>query len=413
MPNVAHQLQLHFDPAHVAILRRIADAAGRNGARAYLVGGASRDAILGVPHLDLDVMYHGGGPDLPDAIAAGTGGSVTARTEFGTAKLEIEGLLVDLAIARRETYPHPGALPEVFPGTLEEDAARRDFSINAIAVSLSQGTWGDLFDPHHGFEDIKSGTVRALHGRSFADDATRILRAARYAGRLGFRLDGATAAWLARDMHHLGAISGDRVRHELVRIFREPEVSEILAMLEAWGAFRAVLPEWIVDAATLASAGKAAAEPGPQRDARMLALLAYAVAPGRVEALLDRLRPDAEGIKAVRDVHAVKSRYPQLAEPSLKGSDLVFALRGMDPAAVEVCALVAGDALVQGRLLDYLSRLRAIRPSLTGDDLLSLGVPEGPMVGRLLRELHVARLDGHLRSRDEEIAFLRARLPGA
>ena len=146
---------------------------------------------------------------------------MAARSPFGTAKLRAGGIEMDLAAARTETYAHPRALPTVAPGDIDRDLARRDFSINAMAVSLGTETWGELRDPFEGRRDLDRGVVRVLHEGSFIDDATRILRAVRYAGRMGFRLEAETERLLKRDLAQLGGIGGDRVRRELARVFSE------------------------------------------------------------------------------------------------------------------------------------------------------------------------------------------------
>ena len=138
------------------------------------------------------------------------------------------GVSLDLVMARRESYAAPGALPTVEPGSLADDLARRDFSINAMAVSLSAESWGDLTDPFDGAGDLERRIIRVLHPSSFRDDATRLFRAARYAGRLGFGLEPETERLAREGAGFIDTISGDRVRRELERIFEEPRAADIL-----------------------------------------------------------------------------------------------------------------------------------------------------------------------------------------
>src|SRR4051794_33719546 len=168
-------------------LERIREAAG--GTPAYLVGGAVRDLLLGrEDRADIDVVVEG---DVA-AIAAALGGEARSHERFGTATVRVGDLVADLAAARAESYAHPGALPEVRPAALADDLARRDFSVNAMAIPL--GGEARLIDPHEGAGDVERRALRVLHGRSFVDDPTRALRAARYAARLGFALDPETEA---------------------------------------------------------------------------------------------------------------------------------------------------------------------------------------------------------------------------
>src|SRR3954451_22837564 len=150
----------------------------------YLVGGAVRDLLLGRERADVDLMVEGDAT----ALAAELGGANSEHDRFGTVKVDVEGHEVDIAGARTETYEKPGALPTVTPAaSVEEHLARRDFTVNAMAIPL-QGE-PRLLDPHGGKSDLEQGLLRVLHDRSFVDDPTRAIRAARYASRFGFRLE--------------------------------------------------------------------------------------------------------------------------------------------------------------------------------------------------------------------------------
>ena len=227
MSSIADQLERRLAPDRLHLLRRAAAIAARRGARLYLVGGAVRDVLLGGSPTDLDVVADGAFAGLPDALASGLGGRVIARSQFDTAKLAVDDLTLDLARARTESYARPGALPDVRPGTMREDLTRRDFSVNAMAFSLTEGDWGVLLDPHGGAADLRARLIRVLHPGSFVDDATRILRAVRYAGRLGFEIESATRGLLERDLRRLDTISGDRLRRELALLLAEDEVAHL------------------------------------------------------------------------------------------------------------------------------------------------------------------------------------------
>src|SRR5512134_2481200 len=147
---------------------------------AYLVGGAVRDLLLGRTRTDLDLAVDG---DV-GAIARALGEDVTTHERFGTATVRVGDLVVDLARSRAESYERPGALPAVTSAPIAEDLARRDFTINAMAVPLTGKA--ELIDPYGGLEDLRVGVLRVLHERSFVDDPTRALRAARYAARFHF-----------------------------------------------------------------------------------------------------------------------------------------------------------------------------------------------------------------------------------
>jgi tRNA nucleotidyltransferase (CCA-adding enzyme) len=387
-------------PPQRLALERAIDQARRSRVDLYLVGGAVRDLLLGEGHVDLDLMLEGDAIAFADDVAAQLRAKVTRHPRFGTASLKGDGFHLDFAQARSETYERPGALPRVRPAALRDDLARRDFSVNAMALRLTGGR-GDIVDPHGGRRDIAAKLVRVLHEGSFQDDATRILRALRYEGRLGFRLDEQTEAWLRRDLSYLATISGARVRRELERIALEPRAAEILARAESLGALGAT--HTALRFAPIAGAVESASQRAmPHRIEVVFAVL--------LAGATDRQRSDATGRlaltgaqeAAVRGLVALQATEVQLATDGLSPSEAVRLLEGRPVAAIEAFALLREGAAAGERARRYLDEWRRVRPRLDGHDLAALGVDPGPPVGALLRMLREARLDGRTRDRDDE-----------
>jgi tRNA nucleotidyltransferase (CCA-adding enzyme) len=325
---------------------------------------------------------------------------VTRHPRFGTASLKGEGFHLDFAQARAETYERPGALPRVQPAGLQDDLARRDFSINAMALRLT-GDREDLVDPHGGRRDIEAKLVRVLHERSFQDDATRILRALRYEGRLGFRLEQHTKAWLCRDLSYIASISGARVRHELERIAIEPRAAAILARGEALGALGAT--HAALRFAPVADAVERAVQRAmPHRMEVGFALLLAGASEGQRHDAIGRLALTGAQDAAVRGVVGLQGIATNLGEEGLPPSEVVRLLEGRPVAAIEAFALLREGSPAGERARQYLDEWRRVRPRLDGHDLAALGVEPGPPVGTLLRLLRDARLDGRTRDRDAE-----------
>ena len=431
MTNVVSILEGRLGPARADLLRSAARAASDLGLSLHLVGGSVRDSLLGQTPTDLDVSYtvvpakapdqpcrRGGfetrpDPDVADALAKALGGVASDRSRFGTAKLRAGGVSLDLVMARRETYAAPGALPTVEPGSLADDLARRDFSINAMAVSLSAESWGDLADPFDGAGDLQRRAVRVLHPASFRDDATRLLRAARYAGRLGFGLEPETERLAREGAAFIDTISGDRVRHELERIFDEPRAADILRIADGLGLLRAIHP-------ALRPAERPDTIEG-ERGPAMLAGLALGLSPQEAEEVSERLNLGSEWSRVVRDTAAVRELLPELGS-DLAPSRVYRLLHGRHEAAVSAWAAApvgdhphpnplpsrergqerGNDERAAANVRLYLSRLRHVSTSLSGGDIVAMGVPEGPRVGEVLRELLDARLDGVVESEEEE-----------
>ena len=190
--NIATLLEERL-PAQVwRLLQRAGDVADGTGIPLYLVGGTVRDALLGQPTWDVDLVVEGTAQAFAAALGETVGGRIVSHSQFGTVQLRTDELRVDIAASRQERYARPGALPIVSPGTLAEDLHRRDFSINAIAVALNKERWSQVLDPEGGWADIQAKRVRVLHDGSFQDDPTRVLRALRYSVRIGFALEAAT-----------------------------------------------------------------------------------------------------------------------------------------------------------------------------------------------------------------------------
>jgi tRNA nucleotidyltransferase (CCA-adding enzyme) len=350
-------------------LTAVHDLAG--GKPVYLVGGAVRDLLLGHGRTDIDLVVEGDAT----ALASRLGGDVVEHERFATAKVRLGEHDVDIATARSETYPHPGALPEVEPTAgIAADLARRDFTINAMAIPLRRDV--ELIDPHHGRADLESGLLRILHASSFEDDPTRALRAARYAARLSFDLEPDTADLLSEA--DLGTVSTDRREAELLRLAGETEAARGFALLTEWGLLE--LPEHGVELAARV-AGLLTEQPWTEAAQRDRAVLAAAL--GRWDG--------AEALAA--------------ADPK-RPSDAVQLAGVASPLE-----LILARALGAEWLDRYLGEWRAVALEIDGEDLIAAGVPQGPRIGQGLGEALRRKLDGEISSRAEELdaALLAAR----
>ena len=394
-------LEEHLAAVHHGLLQAAGEAASHHGLDLFLVGGTVRDLLLGLPPRDLDLSAVGLTDTSVRSLAAELDGRVASSSQFGTFKLNVRDTTVDVAMARNERYRAPGELPEVSPGSLADDLARRDFSINAMAVSLAPGSWGTLIDPHGGRRDLENRVVRTLHQESFVDDATRILRAVRYSARLDFPIEPDTLAALRRDIRYLDAIKGDRVRHELERIFDEERATVALAAARDLGVLRAIDSGLSAEDATLARLSRLAVTE-PDRALIFLCSLVYGTSPRDAARLTTRLNLGARSSRAVHDSLSISQSAEELRSPRLPPRRIHRLLRGLDPIAVRAALLTASEPALAEHLRQYLCELRHVTTVLNGDDLLAMGVPEGPKIGHLLDELLAARMDGLLVTREDE-----------
>lgn len=392
--NVSDRLANRLSDARLRVLAHISSLAARQGTDVYLVGGSVRDILANGPVLDIDVMASGGSARIVESILAEDGAEVRKSSAFGTWTLAADGVQFDLSTARRETYDRPGALPTVAPGTVMDDLARRDFSVNAMAISLAGNSWGDLLDPHGGVRDLERGVLRILHDRSFEDDATRIVRAVRYSRRVCLSLEPRTATLLEQGLPYLETVSGDRIRREIERIFLDPQAAAMLETADDWGVLRAIHPALQIDLDALRSAGRSTRMDAARRSALLLAVMTHSIRPHDVESVIRRLNMSSEWGRIIRDTAAVRGRLRDLADAGAARSSVRSLLDGLHPIAVESLASASDDPVVASRLREYIDKLQHIRPLLDGGDLIAMGAAEGPLVGTLLAELLDARLDG-------------------
>jgi tRNA nucleotidyltransferase (CCA-adding enzyme) len=400
-------------------LLRFITAAGElvaaKGQSLYLVGGAVRDLFLGRSNLDLDLVVEGDAPSLARQIARQKGMKVVTHPHFGTATISIDNASFDIVTARSESYFRPGALPAVKPGTIRDDLYRRDFTINAMAAHLHPERFGELVDPYDGKGDLDRGLIRVLHGDSFRDDPTRIWRAIRYEQRLGFRLEPETESLLRRDLAVMDAVSGDRLRHELERILKEDEPEKAVNRAYDLGVLQR-LTSSLQGNGWISRRFERARQASPDLQAEpvvYLALLAWRLDKGQIEAFIERLNFDRGTTRVLRQIPPLKEILQSLEAPDLRPSEIYHRLERYRAQAILTAALATDSEPVHRRLALYLSSLRAVSPSLNGDDLKRMGVPPGRKLGGTLRALIDARLDGVVTSREEEEALVRRWLSGS
>ncbi len=342
----------------------------------FLVGGAVRDLLRAETPEDLDLAVEGElGP-----VLARLGEPAARHERFGTATVIVGGRRIDLARTRAESYPRPGALPEVRPAGIGEDLRRRDFTVNTLALDLASG---ELRSVPGAEADVAAGRLRVLHPRSFADDPTRLLRMARYAGRLGFRVEEETGARARAAVcgGALGTVSGPRIGTEVGLLAREPLAA--WAALRELGADEAIVPGFGLRDPDLAARALERLGPDDHPDRVVLALVFAGVEDPH--ALARRL-----GLPAPEPVVAVRGR---------SRTEVADALRSPEQAAI--AAALGGEEEAGW----WLEEGRRLALEITGDDLRAAGVAPGPEMGRALRAVLAAKREGEVSGRPAELAF--------
>ncbi|MEM7482450.1 MAG: hypothetical protein AAF481_14840 [Acidobacteriota bacterium] len=380
------------------------------GPRRYLVGGPVRDLLLRRPVTDLDLAVDGDAESLVQRAAEALRGAVTEHQRFATWRLDLAtGERLDFAALRRESYPAPGHLPAVRPGDLESDLRRRDFTVNAMAIELAESLSGPLHDPHGGREDLRSRHLRVLHQGSFSDDPTRLWRSARFAARLGFKLEPESARWAGQAVagRALETLSGPRLAREIEYLFEDEgglRPAAYAAAARALGLWRALDPR-------LATSPPADEE--LERGAHRWRQRSGTAPPWTVAfgAILDALE-SAEASALVERLGLSRATAGELlARPS---ADLAKRLTAAGERYGVLLTAELGNlpTAVRARLWARNGGLRrwieifegAPSPKVTGATLIAAGARPGPALGEALTRTHGALVDGTI-GPAEELAY--------
>jgi tRNA nucleotidyltransferase (CCA-adding enzyme) len=415
----------------VGLLREIGQLGDQRGCQVYVVGGVVRDLLLGHVTLDLDLTVEGDGIAFARLVADRYGAGLAVFERFATARLVFpDGLKMDIATTRRESYAQPAVLPTVQPASIEEDLYRRDFTINAIAMQLNPGQFGRLLDAYGGQRDLRAHTIRVLHAGSFQDDPTRVFRAIRFEQRFGFRLERPTLRLLVQAVstNLIQQLSGLRLQNEILLLFAEHDPLRTIARLAQLKLLRFLhrrlcytkTVKRVITAVPKALDWWARRFQDSVIDRPIVHLMALSSesSPAVVAAMIRRLvlsREQAENVSAGgRRVDRALKRlankgtvrpsqmYRLLADLSNEALVLLLAKQVSRQHGVRL-------SLLKRHLLTYVKN-RAVKTALTGRDLQAMGLKPGPQYKTILGKLLNARIDGIITTEAEERAFVQKRL---
>lgn len=386
------------------------------GYTAYLVGGLVRDLILGYENLDYDIVVEGSAIEVAKRLARSTGARVDAYRRFDTAVVIFKtGLRFDLATARTEFYEKPGALPKVQRSGIRSDLLRRDFSINALAMSLSRKNFGEIVDVAGGLKDLRNKTIRVLHSLSFIEDPTRVIRAIRFEAKFNFKMDETTES-LAREAVRLSMLKkapSVRLRDELFDLFKEDSFMIAIFRAEELGVFKSLFPGFKLT----------------PKKRKMLKQISE-----------HKFEETTREIKKISVFAALLSDYPQefcsemATELKLNANDkkifletlqlimekdtkltsnseiYEFLSRFKEKSLISASYLLSKSSPLKNAISRYLRQIKDIKPPLSGSELLSLGFQESPALGQVKQEIFKLYLDGKIKSKDEAIMYAKKRL---
>ena len=419
MPNLAQLLTSKSSTEYQHVFQLCRDIANEldevDGV--YVVGGVVRDLILDREPGDIDLSVVGDAKVFAATLANRMGASNPVESQFLTYKIvlrDLDGLSeIDVVNARSETYAGPAALPDITPGSIDDDLKRRDFTINSMAISLNDSDWGTLFDPTNGFADTMRKRIKVHHDESYVVDPTRIFRTVRYAVRLGYSIDSRTIELISHTLDNIGRLSGARIRHEFELMLTEPNRVDILKKSEDLGLLAAISPSLRVGAKAL-QVLESQAEDGSisSEMTDLLAIATFGLNEDEAKQVVLRFDGPGDWGESILGNAALSKLVAVLDEPNIKPSEVSEILQPIPLASINAY-IAAGPPLPRrDRMTDYITRIRFIQPEISGTDLLAEGIPEGPVIGKLMDVVRRAKLDGTVSTKQEELDLAKSRLPG-
>lgn len=430
MENLTEKLKSQPEEI-LARLKFIAALAGEFNYPVYIVGGFVRDLILGVEDFDLDIVLEGDGIHFAKELADELKADFIKHRRFQTATIVIKaqthpqgkffgsGTKIDIATARKEIYEQPASLPRVSQGTIKDDLGRRDFSINAMAVSISESTFGQLVDFYDSREDLRNKRIRVLHCLSFIDDPTRILRAIRFEQRFNFSFEKTTLRLLkeAVGLKMLQKVHKHRLRDELILIFKEPQAVRCIRRVYDLCGFEFIHQGLRLSSPMLAMLKKANEihiwfrNNFPHKRRLELRVLYLAVLLEGLSSLtLRKVLTEFAFHKSESKIVLSYKSDTQRVSLKLKGAASPSSIyKILEPLRYEVIILIlakTNEARIKNKLKDFLRLYNGSRIFTSGHELKALGITPGPDFKEILKTLLYAKLDKKFHTKEEELSYL-------
>ncbi|MDD3906331.1 MAG: CBS domain-containing protein [Candidatus Omnitrophica bacterium] len=438
--NLAKKMSAVLPADVMALARKIGRKANSLNYTAFIVGGLVRDLILGVKNLDLDIVIEGPAIKMGEELAKDLGAALIIHRRFGTCTLITKatgynlrgnrvgyrvgcsGFKIDLATARREVYERPAALPTVEFSSLKDDLVRRDFTINAMALSLNKESFGRLIDFFGGERDLARGVIKVMHDASFIDDPTRVFRAVRFEQRFGFTIDPHTEDLIknAIKIEMFDKVEPQRIRDELIAILKEDDPCRAVRRMSELDELRFLHPKIKFDSriVKLCRAINSTCDRYDGSIFRKRSVERWLI---YLMALFDRL--------SYNDVSSICSRFAlrrsetirllsckedadkaakALASASAVSPSIIY--RILEPLSFEVILFITSKAFspkVAARVEDFFRKLNGARVNINGADIASMGLSPCPEYKTILDKVLYAKLDGKVKTRKAELELTR------
>ncbi len=408
--NIKDKLQ-KIDKDHYSLLINIGKVAEEQNLKAYLVGGMVRDLLLGFNNLDIDIVIENNAALLAESLVKKIPNChLSAKHDrFHTAKVifNINGknIPVDLASTRQETYEYPGALPTVKVSDLQKDLIRRDFTINALAVSLLPNNFGEVVDLFNGLEDLKSKKIKILHDKSFINDPTRMIRAVRFAAKLGFEIEPNSQKLLKQTIDSkqfdnlIEKIRGDRVKIEIRYLFNLPDVEKAINVFFDFGIYRMVSTELKPCRGAI---NRPPIDGINQQWLIYLGIMLKDQTTQNQEKIMSNLQLTGDEVKIIK---GGLTAFDHLNKLDKIDSILIYReLKSLTTESIAIIKALATKKNNLSSLIDEFTRKTSqIKLEVTGQDLINMGVSQGKQVGEILDKVLEIKIKNPNMKKNDEI----------
>lgn len=404
-PNIKDKLE-SIDNDHFSLLVNIGKVAHQEKLKAYLVGGMVRDLLLNFDNLDIDIVVENNAKQLSEALVKRFSNCELAakHDRFHTAKLifhfDSKNIPVDLASTRQEIYEHSAALPKVKVSELKKDLLRRDFTINALAISLMPDEFGGVVDLFDGLTDLKNKKIRVLHDLSFIDDPTRMIRAVRFACKLGFEIEEHTQKLLDKAINSkqfdnlIEKIRGDRVKIEIRYLFNLLNIEEAIQGFFESGIYRMVSTE-------LKRIGVSAYRRIGEGEKQWLIYLAFIMkdlSSQTQEKIMRNLQITSDEIKIIKNAFQA---HRKLKEKDIDSIHVYKTFKDLPTESILIVKLLMPE--INDLADEYLNKTSRIKLEITGEDLMKIGIKEGKQIGEILQKVLELKIKNPNMNREDEV----------
>ena len=421
--NVKSLLKERLGPELLSQLEKISEAARKNRATVYMVGGFVRDLLLNIPNKDVDIVIEGDGIKFASFLAEELGGKVKSHEKFGTAVVVLPGEnRIDVATARLEYYDHPAALPKIEQSSLRSDLYRRDFTINSIAIKLNGYKAFSLVDLFNGERDLKNKEINVIHNLSFIEDPCRLFRSIRFEQRLGFKISKQTEVLIqaAIKKKTVNLLSGTRLLNEIKLVLKEKNPLGCILRMKEFELLECISSEIDLNAKDIIALEKIEALVAWIRTISLpeepkiwyvyfLAIF-YSLNEESFSQGMDRLQVSAKLKNLLKqDRSACKEGLVHLKNDKDWKPDKIYKLFSnfSVEGIIYFLAVAGANRVNQYADMFFCQFYRRVKLFLTGNDLLEMGMKPGPVFQSVFEVLREAHINGEIETRDEEIALVK------